>query len=307
MSAPHTAGQKKDFQGLRSSGQAPGVTLSIGRTVGDWRDGLAGWLVRLGATPNGLTIIGFLLSLVGSACLALSAGTALPIDPFAPATTPRSWLPVMAVAWYFLSAACDMLDGAVARVGHLNSEFGAVLDSSLDRISDTAVWCGCVVYFAGHGNVTYSFLAILALSNAYMISYIKARAEDIIPNCSVGFWQRGERTAAVLISAITGHMQILLWQQAILPLLTALRRLTYTGAYLRAKAKGLPPPQTGVPSGWRKWVLLWRHPRGSAGYDIVVGLNIALLLLGPVMFPWFYRGTDPLGMLLRRWFQFGLH
>lgn len=304
MTSPRTAPSKKDFQGLRSSGRAPGVTLSIGQTVGNMRDALAGWLVRLGVTPNGLTVVGFLLSLIGSAFLALSAGAALPIDRFAPPSTPRSWLPAIAVVWYFLSAACDMLDGAVARIGNLHSEFGAVLDSSLDRISDTAVWCGCVVYFAGQGNVTYSFLAIAALSNAYMISYIKARAEDIIPDCTVGFWQRGERAAAVLIGAVTGHVQVLLWQQAVLPLLTAVRRLSYTGTYLRAQAGGSPPPQTGVPSGWRRWITPWRHPRGSLGYDVAVGLNIALLILGPVVFPWFYRGADPLGALLRGCFHF---
>lgn len=304
MSDPQAASPKKDFGRLRSSGQAAGVTLSIGRTVGNWRDGLAGWLVGLGVTPNSLTVVGFLLSLVGSGFLALSAGTTLPINPFAPEETPRSWLPAMAVLWYFFAAACDMLDGAVARIGGLHTEFGAVLDSTLDRISDTAIWCGCVVYFAGHGNVTYSFLAILSLSNAYMISYIKARAEDIIPDCTVGFWQRGERTMAFLVCALLGHMQILLWQQAILPLLTAVRRLNYTREYLRAQAAGMPPPPTGAPPGWRKWLMPWRHPRGSVGFDIVVATNLMLVVLGPVLEPWFYRNADPLGMVLREWFHF---
>ncbi len=300
MSSPHPAVQaKKDFQSLRASGQAAGVTLSIGRSVGNARDSLAGLLVRLGITPNSLTVAGFAFSLAGSALLALSAGAALPIDPFAPAGTPRSWLPAIAVAWYFLSAACDMLDGAVARIGNLRSEFGAVLDSSLDRVSDTAVWCGCVVYFAGRSNVTYCFLSIVALSNAYMISYIKARAEDIIPDCSVGFWQRGERVFAVMVGALTGHMQVLIWQQAILPLLTVLRRLTYTGAYLRAIAGGLPPPPVSVPRGWRKWLKPWRHPRGSVGFDVVAILNILLVVLGPVACRWFYGDADPLGDLLR--------
>lgn len=303
MSTPQTIPDgKKDFAGLRASGEASGVTLSVGRTFGNWRDAIARGLVCLGVPPNSLTITGFVFSLIGSGFLALSAGAALPCDPFAPAATPRSWLTLVALAWYFLSAACDMLDGAVARVGNLHSPFGAVLDSSLDRISDTAVWCGCVVYFAAHANVTYCLLAVAALSNAYMISYIKARAEDIIPDCSVGFWQRGERTFAVLVSALTGHMQILLWQQALLPGLTALRRLTYTAACLRNQAAGLPPPHKGVPTGWRKWVMLWRHPRGSIGFDILCGSMIALLAIGPAIFPWFYRNVDPVGMLLRRWF-----
>jgi hypothetical protein len=135
-----------------------------------------------------------------------------------------------------------------------------------------------------------------------MISYIKARAEDIIPDCSVGFWQRGERTFAVLVAALMGHVQFLLWQQAILPLLTVVRRLTYTRQYLHAAAAGLPLPSTAVPTGWRKWVMLWRHPRGSIGFDIATGFNILLLLFAPMLIRWFYLDADPLGVLLREWF-----
>jgi CDP-diacylglycerol--glycerol-3-phosphate 3-phosphatidyltransferase len=302
LSCPRSAtDSSEDFHSLHASGEASGVSLSIGRRIGEWRDMLAGRLVRLGVTPNGLTIVGFVFSLTGRGFLALSAGAVLPIDRLAPPEVPRSWLPIIAMTWYVLSAACDMLDGAVARLGNLHSKFGAVLDSSLDRASDTAVWCACVLYFARWGNVTYCLLAILALSNAYMISYVKARAEDIIPDCTVGYWQRGERTLAVLVGALSGHMRILLWQQALLPSLTALRRLMYTGAYLRAESAGLPPPRTGVPPGFRKWVMLWRHPRGSIGYDIAAAFNIAAVVFGPVLIRWFYRDADPVGAFLRRY------
>jgi len=296
------ADSQKDFGDLCASGEASGLSLSIGRRVGGWRDSLASRLVRFGVTPNALTIVGFLFSLTGSGFLTLAAGAALPIDPFAPAEAPRSWLPIVALAWYVLSAACDMLDGAVARLGNLRSQFGAVLDSTLDRASDTAVWCACVLYFARWGNVTYCLLAVLALSNAYLISYVKARAEDIIPDCTVGYWQRGERTLAVMIGVLTGHVQILLWQQALLPSLTALRRLTYTAAYLRAQAAGLPPPQTGAASGVAKWIMPWRHPRGSIGFDICAAFHIVTLVLGPPLFQWFYRDADPVGAFLRNSF-----
>jgi hypothetical protein len=263
------ADSQKDFGDLCASGEASGLSLSIGRRVGGWRDSLASRLVRFGVTPNALTIVGFLFSLTGSGFLTLAAGAALPIDPFAPAEVPRSWLPIVALAWYVLSAACDMLDGAVARLGNLRSQFGAVLDSTLDRASDTAV---------------------------------KARAEDIIPDCTVGYWQRGERTLAVMIGVLTGHVQILLWQQALLPSLTALRRLTYTAAYLRAQAAGLPPPQTGAASGVAKWIMPWRHPRGSIGFDICAAFHIVTLVLGPPLFQWFYRDADPVGAFLRNSF-----
>ncbi len=110
-----------------------------------------------------------------------------------------SWYPLAALAWLFVAAACDMLDGAVARSGNLHSRFGAVLDSTVDRFSDIAIWGACALYFAAAGNVTYCLLTFLALSNTFLISYVKARAEDLIPDCSVGFWQRGERFFAILV------------------------------------------------------------------------------------------------------------
>ncbi len=304
MSSPSTVPDgKKDFARLDASGEAAGLGRSVGLTVGRWRNGVAGALVRLGVTPNVLTVVGFFFSIVGSFFLMLSAGAALPIDGFAPADVPRSWLPLLAVFWYLVSMACDMLDGAVARVGNMRSDFGAVLDSTLDRVSDSAVWIACGVYFAALGNVTYCVLAFFALVNAYMISYIKARAEDIIPDCTVGFWQRPERSVAILLGIITGHVQILLWQQALLPLFTVWRRLRYTHGCLRAMSRGDRMPEAGVPAGWRGHLMLWRHPRGSIGYDVPVVLNILVLVCGPWLITWFYRNVDPLGALLRAWIR----
>lgn len=290
---------KQDFDSLRASGDAHGMSLAIGNGVGSLRDRLARRMVRIGVTPNALTVIGFLFTLIGSGFLLLSAGHALPVDPGAAAGSPRSWYPVIALAWFFLSAACDMLDGAVARAGKLHTEFGAVLDSSVDRFSDVAVYGACALYFAAHANVTYCLLTFAAVSNTFLISYVKARAEDIIPDCTVGYWQRGERFFALLVACLVGHIPVLIWQQAILPFFTVIRRLRYTRAYLRAKAKSLSPPQRGVPTGWLRYVQLWRHPRGSLAFDVLAALNIAVLVFGPLLWEGFYGQADPLGEWLR--------
>ena len=79
-----------------------------------------------------------------------------------------------------LPRAMDVLDGAVARMGRLESGFGAVLDSTLDRLSDSAVFMACAVHFAWTGNVTYVCLSLMALANAYPISSVKARAENVV-------------------------------------------------------------------------------------------------------------------------------
>jgi len=297
MSNP-TGQSKKDFQALAESDRTPGLSLSIGSAVAWLRDGLARVLVRIGITPNRLTVAGFCFTLAGAGVLVISASHALPVDPMAPAGVRRSWLPFVAGCWLLLAAACDMLDGAVARLGGLQSPVGAVLDSCLDRFSDIAVWFGCALHFAARGNVTYNALAIAAMANALLISYIKARAEDLIEDCTVGYWQRGERFSAILVGCATGHMQAVLWQQAILPFFTVLRRLFYAGGVLRAKSSGAAEPVRGPLPGWRGYVAVWRHPRGSVGYDLVTGLNIALIIFGPWLFPVLYGSYDPLYRLL---------
>lgn len=291
---------KKDFEGLRVSGQANGITLSIGSSVGSMRDRLAEGLVHLGVTPNSLTIAGFVFTLIGSWYLLRCAGHVLPIDPFAPAGAPRSWYPLAAAAWFFLAAACDMLDGAVARCGRLHSDFGAILDSTVDRFSDIAVWAACALYFAALGNITYCLLTFAALSNTFLISYVKARAEDVIPDCSVGYWQRGERFLATLIGCAAGHMPALIWLLAILPFFTVLRRLEYSRAYLWAQANGMPLPEKGIPVGWLRYVEFWRHPRGSLGCDLAAGIVILYLLAGPPLIQSLYGCTDPVRALLGR-------
>ena len=123
------------------------------------------------------------------------------------------WWPALAALFLFAAFACDMLDGAVARVGHLGSRSGAVLDSAVDRFSDMAIYLACALHFAllPQPNVTYQLLAVLALCNGVLISYIKARAENMIEDCTVGYWLRGERCAALLIGCTFGHMPAVLW------------------------------------------------------------------------------------------------
>lgn len=291
---------KHDFESFRTSGEPSGVSLAVGSSVGSMRDRLARALVRLGVTPNTLTVTGFVFTLVGSWYLLRSAGHVLPIDPCAPEGIPRSWYPVAALVWFFLSAACDMLDGAVARFGSLHSDFGAVLDSTVDRFSDIAVFAVCALYFAGQSNVTLCLLTFLALANTFLISYVKARAEDLIPDCTVGFWQRGERFFALLVACLAGHLPVFIWLQAIFPFFTVLRRLDYTRAYLRAQTRGLAVPAKGIPPGWLRYVMLWRYPRGSIGFDVIAGATIAFLVVGPCLVRGFYGATDPLRMLLQR-------
>ena len=251
----------------------------IGRAIGVGfaaaRDFLARGLVTLGVRPNTLTMVGTGLTVGAGACFALGAGAgfAWTLDPRAGA---NAYLPA-ALVLLLLSSACDMLDGAVARIGDAKTGFGAFLDSTMDRFSDFAVYAGIAVYYARQapaGNITFVFLAMLAFFNAFMISYTRARAEDIIRFCTVGYWQRGERSAAILIAAAAHNIPALLVQQALLPLLTVLRRIFYTRAVINGKNPIIDPRQ----GPWWLKVRIWRWPRGTVPYEIVTAANIAWLI-----------------------------
>ncbi len=291
-----------DFQALREAGEAGGASLSIGRAVGRARDRVALGLIRCGATPNRITIVGFLLTCGAAYCLMHGASHQVWYLHTGPG--PVSAWPALAALLLFLAGACDMLDGAIARVGRMGTRAGAVLDSSVDRFSDMAIYIGCFLHFAllPAPSLTYQLLALVALCNGVLISYIKARAEDIIPDCSVGYWLRGERFAAILIGCACGHVPAVLWQMAIGCLFTVWRRLSYAYAAVAALESGRPAPPRGPVPGWRGRLQLWRRPRGSIAYDLVTGANIAYIVVGPVLWP-ALLATEPWTDPLRRlWF-----
>lgn len=283
--------ERKDFKTLRQSGRRQ----SIGRWIGGgfvWaRDGIARGLVAIGATPNAVTVAGFLMTCGAGVCFAFGAGHVLP-GSGAPESLSRSWWPLAGAAFIYMSAAGDMLDGAVARVGKLSSSFGAVFDSTLDRLSDVAIFAGCAAYFASIGNVTLVLMAFSATGAALLTSYVKARSENVIDACGVGFWQRGERVAAVLIAACCGHLPTMLWLLGTTPWMTVMLRVRHARDVLNTDR----PWQPAV--GLRRW-MIWRDPRGSFGYDVFTGLNIAFLIVGPWIWPFLYATTDPIGNLLR--------
>lgn len=282
-SASPAAPDGRDFRDLRETGERPGVGRIIGGAFATARDTLARGLLRLGATPNHVTFVGFLMTVAAGYCLARGAGEQLPY--FYAGHGPVGWWPLAAGVFLLLSAACDMLDGAVARLGNRSTPFGALLDSTLDRLSDMAIYVGCAVYFALAGNLTYQLLSLVALCAAVMISYVKARAENVIDDCSVGYWMRGERYVGILVACFTGHVPAVLWQQALSPALTVYRRVDYARRMLAARTRGTPAPRRWPQRTW--WGLLrpWRHPRGSIPHDLVSAFNIAYIIFAARFWP----------------------
>jgi len=268
------------------------IGRAVGKSIAWSRDAIAAGLVKAGVTPNMLTLAGLVFTLAAGVCLALGAGAppawsleAGPVRQY----QPNGYL-LLAAVLLLLCSAGDMLDGAVARIGGKATTFGAFLDSTLDRFSDFAVYLGIAFYFVARGNVTYTLLPMLAVFAGLMISYTRARAEDLIGFCTVGYWQRGERMAAILIAAFACNVPALLWQQALLPMLTVWARIDYTRRVAAGRAPVTEPRRS---AGLLEKLKLWRYPRATLAYDAVTLLNIAFLLF--VRIP---AAVDPIGSVL---------
>lgn len=104
-----------------------------------------------------------------------------------------------------LSGLCDSLDGAVARASSSSTKFGALLDSTLDRISETFIFFGIFYYFRTSPSFLshiFEWITIFTLATSIIISYIRARAEGLGIDCKVGSFQRAQRFLFLLLGLI---------------------------------------------------------------------------------------------------------
>jgi len=139
-------------------------------------------LVRLGVSPDAVTIIGTLGVCVG----------ALVFYPLGQ----LFWGTLFITVFVF----SDMLDGLMARMLQRNSHWGSFLDSTLDRMADAAVFAGVAIwFFTGGGNVPIAVAALICLVLGSLVSYARAKAESLGCSASVGIAERSERLVTVLV------------------------------------------------------------------------------------------------------------
>src|SRR5258708_31411747 len=135
-------------------------------------------------SPDVLTITGLALNGVACAFFAFSGGR----DYVMPGLLRTGGL-VALVASIF-----DMLDGRVARLRGRETKFGAFLDSTMDRYSDMLLYMGLLILYARVDRTPAMVLVWVAAFGAFMTSYARARAESLIPRCTVGFLEGPERS-----------------------------------------------------------------------------------------------------------------
>jgi CDP-diacylglycerol--glycerol-3-phosphate 3-phosphatidyltransferase len=98
-----------------------------------------------------------------------------------------------------LFALSDLFDGTMARLSNSQgTKWGALLDSTLDRISDAAIALGIWLYFRNLDS-DFQYLALASLLIGGLIPYIRARAESLGIECSVGIAERAERLIIALV------------------------------------------------------------------------------------------------------------
>src|SRR5215472_391968 len=140
-------------------------------------------LARTPVTPNAITITGTCGMVAGALWLFptghLFAGTM--------------------VCTFFVLA--DMLDGVLARIKGTSGAWGAFLDSTLDRVSDAAVFAGLAIWLVRSGQGALAVVALFCLVAGLLVSYAKARAEGLGVRCDVGIAERTERLLIGLTSA----------------------------------------------------------------------------------------------------------
>lgn len=175
------------------------------KTKNDWKtwsqaliykciDPLIGFCIRVGVTPNFVTFLGLFTNIVAAGIFVYGAERC-----------PRGDHRVVgwACAVILFAGLMDMIDGRLARVGKMDSKYGALFDSVLDRYSEMFMFLGICYYLVSQNYFLSSLFAFVAMIGSIMVSYTRARAEGLgLKMADVGFMQRPERILIVSLSGI---------------------------------------------------------------------------------------------------------
>jgi CDP-diacylglycerol--glycerol-3-phosphate 3-phosphatidyltransferase len=159
-------------------------------------------------TPNALTITGLVINIV--AAYAIATGHF-----------------IYGGLLILLSGLFDLLDGALARYSNQASRFGAILDSTVDRVSEAAIFMGLLLYFWKLGTQQEIIVIFLVLVGSFLVSYIRARSEGQGLECKVGWFTRAERIIVIALGLLLNQVGIAMWILLVFIYVTVLQRLLY--------------------------------------------------------------------------------
>lgn len=168
--------------------------------------GTARLFLRLGVTPNVLTVTAFFV--VASISLVLAQGH-------------FRWAGVLLL----LTVWMDAVDGTLARMTDRVTAFGAFLDATLDRYAEAILYLGLLVYALRHYSPNMIVLIYLTVVGSVVISYARAKAESVGIPVREGLLTRFERLAILVLGLLFNRVELALWILAPLTNVTAIQRI----------------------------------------------------------------------------------
>lgn len=169
-------------------------------------DPIGAFFNRLGIYPNTMTILGLVGNIVAALLIALGYMTIGGI---------------LVVVMGFI----DTLDGTMARLRGMPSEFGAFVDSVTDRYSELVIFAGLIYYFLSTGDGLSALVTYFAASGSVLVSYVRARAASVGMDTKVGFLSRFERYLVIAPTLIFSIPMVGVWIIAVFANFTALQRI----------------------------------------------------------------------------------
>jgi CDP-diacylglycerol--glycerol-3-phosphate 3-phosphatidyltransferase len=176
-------------------------------------DPVARALLRAGISPDTVTLIGTVGVIAASVGLAARGH--------------------LLIATFVITACAltDLVDGAMARARGTSSKFGALLDSTMDRVADGAVFGSLAYWLAVTGQRANLVATLICLVTGQIVSYVKARAEGLGLSANVGIAERFERLVIIGLGGIGWgigipySLEIALWLLAVLSTVTVVQRV----------------------------------------------------------------------------------
>jgi phosphatidylglycerophosphate synthase len=200
------------------------ITRQIGKGCWYAYDAIIRGFAKIGVNPNALSFTGFAINVVAAYLFAYGyfrwAGAAI-----------------------FVGGIFDLTDGPVARTTRRVTPFGGFFDSVIDRYSDLILLVGLLIYYGRINRFAYVTLVAAAMIGSVMVSYSRARAENLIASCKVGFLERPERVVLIIIGALFNRMAPVLWVIVVLSNLTVIHRVIYTYQQSHQTAAALEPEE----------------------------------------------------------------
>jgi len=166
------------------------------------------------SNPNLFTLLGFFATLVASILILMGF-------------------------WFFaglaiiLSGLFDLFDGVIARKLEKVTTLGSFLDSVLDRYSDLLLLLAILIHYLKKGEPGLVILTSFVSMGTVLIPYVRAKAESLQIQCTIGLMERAERIILLSAGTLFQWMEPVLWILVILTHFTVLQRIYYVWKKLR--------------------------------------------------------------------------